>query len=55
MYNHRHLHTIAHCSLAADIVAERLEVAKMVGADIVINCKEENLKERYSQIIIIIP
>ena len=32
--------------IAADIVAGRLESAKFVGADVVINCKEENLKER---------
>ena len=34
------------CSLAADIVVGRLESAKAVGADVVINCKEENLKDR---------
>ena len=44
------------CRLAADIVPGRLESAKLVGADVVINCKEENLKERgepLSKLIII--
>jgi hypothetical protein len=37
-----------YCRLAADIVPGRLESAKLVGADITINCKEENLKDRGS-------
>ena len=32
-------------SLAADIVEGRLEAAGKVGADVVINCSKENLKE----------
>ena len=32
-------------SLAADIVEGRLEAARKVGADVVINCSKENLKE----------
>jgi hypothetical protein len=43
-----------YCRLAADIVPGRLESAKLVGADITINCKEENLKERGTAVIIII-
>ena len=35
-----------YCRLAADIVPGRLESAKLVGADVTINCKEENLKDR---------
>ena len=35
-----------YCRFAADIVTGRLESAKMVGADVTINCKEENLKDR---------
>lgn len=36
------------CSIGADIVEGRLESAKLVGADVTINCKTENLKERGS-------
>ena len=32
-------------SLAADVVAKRLELANQMGADVTINCKEEDLKE----------
>ena len=32
-------------SLACDVVDSRLEVAKQLGADVVINCQKENLKE----------
>ena len=35
-----------YCRLAADIVPGRLESAKLVGADVTINCKEENLKDK---------
>ena len=35
-----------YCRLAADIVPGRLESAKLVGADVTIHCKEENLKDR---------
>ena len=31
---------------AADIVEKRLESAKLIGADVIINCKTEDLKER---------
>ena len=34
------------CSLAADIVDSRLELAKQAGANVTINCLKENLKER---------
>ena len=38
--------SLALCSLATDIVADRLELAKKLGADVIINCKTEDLKER---------
>lgn len=34
------------CSMATDIVSERLDLAKKLGADVIINCKSENLRER---------
>lgn len=40
------LYTFLHCSLAADIVESRLEMAQKAGANVIINCKKENLKER---------
>ena len=40
-----------YCRLAADIVAGRLESAKLVGADVIINCKEENLKDKGTVIV----
>lgn len=33
-------------SYAADIVEGRLQSAKLIGADVVINCKTENLRDR---------
>ena len=33
-------------SLAADIVERRLESARLMGADVIINCKTEDLKTR---------
>lgn len=43
------------CRLAADIVESRLERAQKMGADVVINCSKENLKERGSPLPIPIP
>ena len=34
------------CSMATDIVPERLELARELGADVIINCKNEKLKDR---------
>ena len=34
------------CSLAADIVDSRLELAKQAGANVTSDCLKENLKER---------
>lgn len=49
-----HLHGISAHRLAADIVPGRLESAKLVGADVTINCKEENLKGRGTPVTIIL-
>lgn len=45
-----HIHSSFSCipsiaSIAADIVEGRLEVAKQLGADVVINCKTQNLRD----------
>jgi threonine dehydrogenase-like Zn-dependent dehydrogenase len=33
-------------SMATDIVPKRLELAKKLGADVTIDCRTENLKDR---------
>ena len=45
---------LLYCRLAADIVPGRLESAKLVGADVTINCKEENLRDRGMVVEIVI-
>ena len=39
------MHVLFLYSLATDIVDNRLEMAKKMGADVTINCKTQNLRE----------